>query len=315
MFSSSKFTKLILEDTVKTIGDGAFAGCTGLTGELNIPAGVTSIGVSSFANTGFQSAVISDTVETLNSNVFQNCTSLIDVTINAIGTLKSDAFKGCSNITNLTIDGIETIEEKSFEDCTSVTNLVIKHLDTINCNIFAYKGDPSQVGYEPSSLSKSVVNLEIYDTQTIGDTAFSGYKKLKKVTINNVNKIDRYAFGSSGVEEAYVSNVYEDYCGFGFCNYLTSIKFSNVEIMNGSFEKCGALENVILSNVKHLKSWTFSECKNLKQIRIPASVLEVGYDTFNVCPNLTSIILEKGSPLEIPEDKWGATNATVTREQ
>ena len=36
---------------------------------------------------------------------------------------------------------------------------------------------------------------------------------------------------------------------------------------------------------------------------------------FDLSDNLRTIILEKGSPLEIPEDKWGATNATVTREQ
>lgn len=73
------------------------------------------------------------------------------------------------------------------------------------------------------------------------------------------------------------------------------------------------LKSVIISNGIEVISYeAFSECKNLTSITIPASVKSINYRAFQFCYNLTEIIIEEGSTLTVPTDKWGATNATIT---
>ena len=67
---------LVIPDTVTTIGDWAFSGCTGLT-SVTIPNSVTSIGTS----------------------VFDGCTGLTSVTIpNSVTSIGRYAFYGCNNL-------------------------------------------------------------------------------------------------------------------------------------------------------------------------------------------------------------------------
>ncbi len=65
------FTKLILEDTVKVIEDGAFNGCSKLTGELKLPEGLTKIGVAFTGCSGFTGdLIIPDGITTISGGTF-----------------------------------------------------------------------------------------------------------------------------------------------------------------------------------------------------------------------------------------------------
>ena len=96
-------------------------------------------------------------------------------------------------------------------------------------------------------------------------------------------------------------------------------------IAGDSFQRCSNLTEIILpEGLQRIESGAFWGCTSLTNIRIPASVTYVGdgtsspyyqENTFMGCSNLTSIVLGKESTLEIPEDKWGARNATITIEQ
>ncbi len=65
---------------VKTIGDGAFLYCSKLT-SIEIPNGVTRIGVDAFNNTGLTSITIPASVETIGNQAFNFINSLESVTI------------------------------------------------------------------------------------------------------------------------------------------------------------------------------------------------------------------------------------------
>lgn len=68
-------TGLELKNTVKTIGNFAFAGCNNFTGDLIIPKGVNSIGEQSFAGcNGFSGdLVLPEGLESMGSNPFVMC--------------------------------------------------------------------------------------------------------------------------------------------------------------------------------------------------------------------------------------------------
>ena len=74
MYNSS-FTTLTLPSTIVTIGDGAFAGCNGFTGDLLIPDAVTTIGYGAFSYcSGFNGKLtIGRSVAFIGDQAFANC--------------------------------------------------------------------------------------------------------------------------------------------------------------------------------------------------------------------------------------------------
>ena len=75
-------TKIIIADTVTTIGASAFVNCESLT-EIIIPESVTHIGASAFQScTSLTKIVIPDSVTTIGNYVFKYCTSLTTIETN-----------------------------------------------------------------------------------------------------------------------------------------------------------------------------------------------------------------------------------------
>ncbi|EKT4550057.1 leucine-rich repeat domain-containing protein [Flavobacterium psychrophilum] len=86
---------------VTAIGDGAFNG-TSLT-SVTIPNSITSIGNSAFAGcSGLASATIPNSVNSIDDFAFTRCTSLRSVTIpNSVTSMGDYAFRKCSSLTTV----------------------------------------------------------------------------------------------------------------------------------------------------------------------------------------------------------------------
>jgi len=155
--------RIIVGDSVTTIGEYAFSYCSSLT-SITIPNSVTTIKEYAFSNcSSLTSVTIPNSVTTIGDNAFNGCSSLTSVTIpNSVTTIGGWAFSDCSSITSVTIpNSVTTIREYTFDNCSSLTSVTI-----------------------PNSVT------------TIGGWAFSGCGSLTSVTIpNSVTTIGGWAFG------------------------------------------------------------------------------------------------------------------------
>ena len=160
--NNSLVTDLVIPDSVTSISNFAFSGCTSLT-SVTIPDSVTSIGRYAFSGcTSLTSVTIGSGVTSIGEYAFNDCERLTSVTIpDSVTSISSRAFAGCTGLTSITIgSGVTSIGEYAFYGCTSLTSVTIGSGVT-----------------------------------SIGEYAFSGCTGLTSITIpSSVTKIGRYAF-------------------------------------------------------------------------------------------------------------------------
>ena len=175
--------------SVTSIGDRAFAGCTGLTA-VNIPNSVTSIEFGAFEDcSGLTSVTIPNSVTSIGDYAFYNCSGLTAVTIgNSVTSIGNNAFKGCSGLTSVTIpNSVTSIGKYAFESCTGLTAVNIPNSVT-SIGVGAFSGCS---GLTSVTIPNSVTS--------IGDGTFYGCSGLTSVTIpNSVTSIGDYAFYECG---------------------------------------------------------------------------------------------------------------------
>ncbi|MBQ2915032.1 MAG: leucine-rich repeat protein [Clostridia bacterium] len=114
-------------ETVTSIGEAAFYGCTSLT-SITMLDGVTSIGVSAFFGcTNLTSVIMSKNVTSIGTSAFQDCASLTDITIpSSVTNIDAFVFNGCTSLTNIILpDGIEYIGSFAFNNCSNLKSITI----------------------------------------------------------------------------------------------------------------------------------------------------------------------------------------------
>ena len=180
----TEITNLIIPNSVTSIGNSAFANCSGLT-SVTIGNSVTSIGSSAFSYcSGLTSVTIGSGVTSIGNYAFRECSGLTSVTIpNSVTSIGSSTFYNCSGLTSVTIpNSVTSIGSSAFYGCSGLTSITIPNSVTSIGN-YAFYGS----GLTSVTIPNSVTS--------IGINAFANCSKLTSVTIpNSVTSIGTYAF-------------------------------------------------------------------------------------------------------------------------
>ena len=142
----------IIPNSVTTIGEGAFSGCTNLT-SITIPNSVTNIGGGAFYGcTGLTSITIPNSVTRIGDYAFRSCTGLTSITIpNSVTSIGDYAFSGCSGLTSITIpNSVVSIGMEAFYGCTGLT--AIHCLSSTPPTISSYSGTFNNDTYSKATL-------------------------------------------------------------------------------------------------------------------------------------------------------------------
>ena len=103
--------RIVLPDTVKSIGQYAFYGCNELT-SITIPNSVTTIGQSAFQYCSkLTSVTFPSSIKSIAANTLRNCSSLASVNIpNSVTAINTSALRDCSKLQTVNIgSGVTTI--------------------------------------------------------------------------------------------------------------------------------------------------------------------------------------------------------------
>ena len=177
-FSGCSFlSSIVIPDSVTSIGDGAFSGCSSLS-SIVIPKSVTSIGDSAFFGcSSLSNIVIPNSVTSIGDSAFSNCSSLSSIVIpESVTSIGDRAFSGCRSLSSIVIpNSVTSIGEWAFSDCSSLKYISIpKSVICLNGNPFS----------GCSSLSNIVIPNSV---TSIGSDAFAGCNysnKLKQELIS-----------------------------------------------------------------------------------------------------------------------------------
>lgn len=284
--SASQLTSVSFPDTLKRIGENAFANCTSLQ-ELALPSRLETWGDQAFRGcTGLKTLNVAEGITEIGVSAFSQCSALTHVTLpDNLTCIKVTAFSGCSSLTSISIpETVRRIEAAAFSGCSSLTSVTL-----------------------PASLNE------------LESSAFQGCSRLSAILVAAENTCfsSRYGIlydksgetlllcpgGKAGSLRIPAGVKHISDRAFQSCTELTEIDFPEGLLSIGEVVFCSLrygtnkLTTVNLpSTLTRIGNQAFYHCTALSSITIPASVRVIGGNAFGGCTGLKEIRFEGSAP-------------------
>lgn len=314
---------IVIPDTyngkpVLEIGASAFANRTELT-SVTLPDSITTISNLAFSGcSGLIDVIFENGLTTIGSGAFRNCIGLTNVTIpDSVTNISNDAFNGCSEITSISLgSGLTTIGSNVFKSCSKLTSIVLPDsLKIVPYNAFAECNSLKDV-----TIGSGTTQLEQYSFPMVGklDVYYTGdiqswckitglenlMKFVKKFYINSVEvggelvipetitAIQSYAFyNCSGITSITIPNsvtTIGDKAFYG-CNNIERATLSTSALQHIQTTK---LKAVAITGGTTIGATEFANSKDLMSITLASSITTIKAGALDMCSSTLIIYSE-----------------------
>ncbi len=257
--------KFAADSKLVSIGGDAFSDCMSLP-TVEIPAGVTQIGASAFANTYSLQTVtfLGDKLAYLGDFAFQSS--------GIVGTVTMPA-------------GLRYLGIGAFADCDSLTDIYIAEKNKTYTDVdgVVYTKDLSKILAYPSGNARSAYTIP-EGTVTVGSYTFYGSDRLTGIQLpETLTYIEEYGFSK-------VTNLWE-----------VHIPDNVLQIGRYAFAKCWNLSQIYFNETSKLPRISFAAFAytGITSMRIPANVSTMAQYAFMGSTRLTSVTFARNSKLDI----------------
>ena len=310
---TASIQQVTLGESVTSIDDFAFLGCSGLTSviincsivgsywfqgtsirEVILGENVTSIDSGAFYGSWLNSVTIGNSVTSIGEYAFGDCGGLTSIIVEN-GNPKFDSRNNCNAIiatkTNTLVVGckntiipnsVTCIGEEAFCGCSSLTSITIP--ESVTC-----------IGMDAFCGCNSLISITIPESVTyIGDQAFYGCSSLTSVTIN-CPTVGSWFSGITSIEEVTLGDCVTSIGGDAFLGTAWYNNQPNGLVYAGkvAYKYKGTMpegtEIMIEEGTLGIADYAFSGCTNLTSISIPNSMMNIGDHAFYGCSTLTDV--------------------------
>lgn len=279
LFCPQGLEELVIPKGVKEIGDYAFSRDAKIR-KVVIPDGVEIIGKDAFLRSGIVSMIMPNSVKSIGERCFIGCKSLSNIKLSSeIKEISEYALASCPSLKSIHLpDGLEQICNFAFSSCES-----LKDIDF------------------PSSL------------RNISYCAFEGCNALQNIKFASTETvINEQAFPESIINRLkYIPPTSKNDCGYYLSTLKPEIQFEiNDKGVLKKVTKESAYGSIVIpEGVKEIGNSAFSNCKNLKKITLPKSIVKIEKKSFYKCSSLFEIEF-LGVPEEIGESAFESCRLT-----
>lgn len=317
-YQCNKLTKITMSNKVASLGTYSFSSCDKLE-TITLSNSITNLPYELFSgDTNLKSVHMPSKLKKISELAFSDCFNLSSISIpSGVTTIEGEAFSGCRSLTSVTLpDALSSISYGAFEDCYALTKVnygrnmtyipsecfsECKKLTTVT-NI----NNVESISYAAFENCEKLKNISLpKGLESVSSYAFNHCSSLEKVTIGKkVVSIDNTSFIGAGTsfQVAPANKKYSSVNGLLLNKQGTKLiqvpakRTGNLTVPEGvtSINATALLYSQISGvripeGVTKISKWTFSNCKKLANISLPASL-----KTFEA---------SRVSPFEIGSDK------------
>ncbi|MCQ2225145.1 MAG: leucine-rich repeat domain-containing protein [Paludibacteraceae bacterium] len=205
-----------------------------------------------------------------------------------------ELFEGCTGVQRVYFMGNDNSLGKDLAVLCGAGMSNAKEL-YINRNIKGLIDENGSIDYDGLYNGKEKVVYGPY-VKSITDNTFKRSASLKTVDFSHAYNLE--TIGPAAFLDCDKLNI--------------SLDFSTTNLKNlgqGTFAGSAVTSVVFNEQIQTIPQGSFSECKNLTNIRVPSSVTSIGFEAFYGCENLKSVYFEDGElPLSIDQGQFVLSN-------
>lgn len=302
MFVNSTINEVILNENILKICNGAFGDCKNLK-TISLPQNMTIIEDNAFSGSAIENIVLPKGITEIYNHVFAQ-TNLASINLDNVHSIGEGAFRS-TKLTSANLENVSSVGEYAFAGTPLTGELNISKIDSIPD--YAFETNITSVIFSPNLrfigdgafYGTNLSSIDLPNPVThIGSRAFYDCKLLSEVKIpSTVSQIGKQAFddtpwgnnlkSENGV--VYIANVAYKYdYDFKFSGDAFSLRDGTLGISDGF-----SFTQEMKDNVKTLKlpqslleigDEAFSGFKVLGEVKLPSSLKRIGSEAFKDCP-------------------------------